>query len=42
MANFQIGRIYGKDRVGSVEVGGGAIMSYPIGEWLWQPRAQHP
>lgn len=30
--------IKGTDRVGHIEVGDGAIMSVPIGEWLWQLR----
>lgn len=37
-----IGRFYGKDRVGHVHVGGGAAMSYPIGEFLWQLRYTRP
>lgn len=42
MSDRQIGRIYGKDRVGHVECGDGASMSYPIGEFLWQLRYTRP
>lgn len=35
-------RIIGVDRVGHIEVDGGAVMSVPIGEWLWQLRYVRP
>lgn len=34
--------IKGTDRVGHIEVGDGAVMSVPIGEWLWQLRYARP
>jgi len=37
-----IGRMYGTDRVGNIHVGGGAVMSVPTGEWLWQLRYMRP
>jgi len=34
--------VIGHDRVGYIKVGGGAVMSVPIGEWLWQLRYVRP
>jgi hypothetical protein len=35
-------RVIGTDRVGYIEVGDGAMMSVPIGDWLWQLRYARP
>lgn len=36
------GRVDGCDRVGHIEVGDGAVMSVPVGDWLWQLRYARP
>lgn len=38
----EAGRVYGTDRVASAAMGDGAIMSIPVGDWLWQLRYARP
>lgn len=42
MIDRAIGVMHGTDRVGTIEVGEGAVMSVPIGKWLWQLRYVRP